>query len=287
MSQISRCPRLTDKLNQYINLRPIRILPGLSSPLKNCTVTDLDWVIVRENSEGEYAGQGGTTHDDTSYTVANEVAVFTRVGIERTMRFAFDVARSRPRKKLTMVTKSNAQRYGMVLWDKVFYEMAKEYPDVTTDKMLVDAMTVRMVLHPQTLDTIVATNLHGDILSDLAAALAGSIGVAASSSLDPTRQNPSLFEPIHGSAPDITGQGVANPIGTFWSAAEMLRWLGEKAAADLLMKAIETVTASGVKTKDIGGTCNLEEVTNAILELKVVVHASNNWNLHCAAKKMM
>ena len=258
--------RLTiTQLNQYVNLRPIRILRGLSSPLKNCADGDLDWIIIRENSEGEYAGQGGTTHDDTPNTIANEVAVFTRVGIERTMRFAFEIARGRPRRKLTMVTKSNAQRYGMVLWDKVFYEVAKEYPDVETDKMLVDAMTVRMVLKPKTLDTIVATNLHGDILSDLAAALAGSIGVASSSSLDPTRQNPSLFEPIHGSAPDITGQGVSNPIGTFWSAAEMLRWLGECAAADLLLRAIETVTVHGVMTKDLGGTYNLAQVTEAVI----------------------
>lgn len=265
------------QLNQYINLRPIRILPGISSPLKNCADGDLDWIIVRENSEGEYAGQGGTTHDDTPYTIANDVAVFTRVGIERTMRFAFEVARDRPRKKLTMVTKSNAQRHGMVLWDKVFYEVAKEYPDVETDKMLVDAMTVRMVLKPKTLDTIVATNLHGDILSDLAAALAGSIGVAASSNLDPTRQNPSLFEPIHGSAPDIAGQGVANPIGTFWSAAEMLRWLGEGAAADLLMKAIGMVTASGVKTRDLGGTYNLAQVTEAVIaELKTSFSGAGN-----------
>lgn len=189
---------------------------------------------MRENSEGEYAGQGGTTHDNTAHTVATEVAVFTRVGIERTMRFAFDVARQRPRKKLTMVTKSNAQRHGLVLWDKIFYEVAPDYPDVAIDKMLVDAMTVRMVCKPRSLDTIVTTNLHGDILSDLAAALAGSIGIAASSNLDPTRQFPSLFEPIHGSAPDIAGQGIANPIGTFWSAAEMLRWLGETAAADRL-----------------------------------------------------
>ncbi|OBT71798.1 hypothetical protein VF21_09333 [Pseudogymnoascus sp. 05NY08] len=256
---------LRKKLNQYINLRPIRILPGISAPLKGCADCDLDWIIVRENSEGEYAGQGGITHDDTPNTIANEVAVFTRAGIERTMHFAFKVARDRPRKKLTMVTKSNAQRYGMVLWDKVFYEVAKEYPDVETDKMLVDAMTVRMVLKPKSLDTIVATNLHGDILSDLAAALAGSIGVAASSSLDPTRQNPSLFEPIHGSAPDIAGQGIANPVGAFWSAAEMLRWLGEGAAADLLMKAIETVTASGAKTRDLGGAYDLAQVTEAVI----------------------
>ncbi|KAL1875724.1 hypothetical protein VTK73DRAFT_9913 [Phialemonium thermophilum] len=260
---------LRKNLNQYINLRPIRILPGLSAPLKDCVVGDLDWVIVRENSEGEYSGQGGATHDGTPHTVATEVAVFTRVGIERTMRFAFDVARARPRKLLTLVTKSNAQRHGMVLWDKIFHEVAREYPDVRTDKMLVDAMTVRMVQRPRTLDTIVASNLHGDILSDLAAALAGSIGVAASSNLDPTRKNPSLFEPIHGSAPDIAGHGVANPIGAFWSAAEMLRWLGEGVAANLLMEAIETVTDSGIKTRDLGGQCGLTEVTDAvILELQ-------------------
>ncbi|KAJ9150906.1 Tartrate dehydrogenase [Pleurostoma richardsiae] len=260
---------LRKKLNQYINLRPIRILPGLSATLSNCAPGDLDWIIVRENSEGEYAGQGGTTHDDTPYAVANEVAVFTRIAIERTMRFAFEIARGRPRRKLTMVTKSNAQRHGMVLWDKIFYEIVKEYPDVESDKMLVDAMTVRMVLKPQSLDTIVATNLHGDILSDLAAALAGSIGVAASSNLDPTRQNPSLFEPIHGSAPDIAGKGVANPIATFWSAAEMLRWLGEGEAANSLMRAIETVTASGIKTRDLGGTYHLVQVTEAVIaELK-------------------
>lgn len=253
------------KLNQYINLRPIRILPGLLSPLRSCPGESLDWVIVRENSEGEYSGQGGITHDGTPDTVASEVAVFTRTAIERTMHFAFKTAQSRPRKKLTLVTKSNAQRYGLVLWDRVFYEVAKNYSDVHTDKMLVDAMTVRMVLKPGSLDTIVTTNLHGDILSDLAAALAGSIGVAPSSNLDPTRQNPSMFEPIHGSAPDITGLGVANPVATFWSAAEMLRWLGESVAADHLMVAIETITASGLKTRDLGGSANTVEVTDAVI----------------------
>lgn len=243
------------------------MLPGLSSPLIGCSRDDLDWIIIRENSEGEYAGQGGTTHDDTPDTIATEVAIYTRAAITRTMRFAFETAKSRPRKKLTMVTKSNAQRHGMVLWDKIFYEVAEEYPDVQTDKMLVDAMTVRMVLKPSTLDTIVATNLHGDILSDLAAALAGSIGVAPSSNLDPTRQNPSMFEPIHGSAPDITGLGIANPIATFWSAVEMLRWLGEGVAADHLMEAIEQATESGIKTKDVGGSANTASVTDAVISI--------------------
>jgi tartrate dehydrogenase len=251
-------------LNQYVNVRPTRILEGTKSPLDGCSRDKLDWVIIRENSEGEYSGQGGTSHDDSPHAIATEVSIFTRVGIERIMRFAFDTARSRPRKKLTMVTKSNAQRHGMVLWDKVFYEVAKEYEDVEIDKMLVDAMTVRMVLQPQTMDTIVATNLHADILSDLAAALSGSIGIAPSSNLDPTRENPSMFEPIHGSAPDIAGKGIANPVGAFWSAAEMVRWVGEEKAADGLMKAVENVTARGVKTRDLGGDENTKGVTEAV-----------------------
>lgn len=263
-------------MNQYVNVRPTRILPGTTSPLSSCQrkPSDLDWLIIRENSEGEYAGQGGTTHENSPYTVATELAIFSRVGIERIMRFAFEAARSRPRKFLTMVTKSNAQRHGMVLWDKVFYEVAKEYPDVQHDKMLVDAMTVRMVNNPQSLDTIVATNLHADILSDLAAALSGSIGIAPSSNLDPTRKHPSMFEPIHGSAPDIAGKGVANPVGAFWSAAEMVRWLGEGSldqTADKLMQAIENVTAAGVKTRDLAGKSNTKEVTEAVCrEIDVV-----------------
>lgn len=255
---------IRNALNQYVNVRPTRVLRGISSPLKNCGTKDLNWVIIRENSEGEYAGHGGTTHAHSSNTVATEVSIFTRVGTERIFRFAFETARSRPRKKLTMVTKSNAQRHGMVLWDKIFAEITKEYPDVETDKMLVDAMTVRMVLQPQSLDTIVATNLHADILSDLAAALSGSIGIAPSSNLDPTRENPSMFEPIHGSAPDIAGKGIANPIGAFWSAAEMVRWLGFEEAADGLMTCIENVTEAGVKTKDLGGLTNTKDVTDAV-----------------------
>jgi isocitrate/isopropylmalate dehydrogenase len=180
------------------------------------------------------------------------------------MHFAFTTALTRQRKHLTLVTKSNAQRHGMVLWDTIFYEIAPSYPDITTEKMLVDAMTVRMVLHPSTLDTIVATNLHADILTDLAAALSGSIGIAPSSNLDPTRKNPSMFEPIHGSAPDIAGKGVANPVGAFWSAAEMVRWIGEEEAANGLMRAVESVTARGCKTKDLGGTENTKGVTEAV-----------------------
>jgi isocitrate/isopropylmalate dehydrogenase len=247
-------------------VRPVHVIPGIESPLRRCSSDDIDWVIIRENSEGEYAGQGGTTHGGTPHAVATDVAVYTHAGIERTMRFAFETARSRTRKHLTMVTKSNAQRHGMVLWDQVFDALIPEYPDVSCDRMLVDAMTVRMVQKPDSLDTILATNLHGDILSDLAAALAGSIGIAPSSNLDPTRQNPSMFEPIHGSAPDIAGKGVANPVGMIWSAAEMLRWLGEDAASRLISQAIERVSASGCMTRDLGGSADTRQVVTAILD---------------------
>lgn len=255
---------LRNSLCQYVNVRPTRVLRGTSSPMRNCGPGDLDWVIVRENSEGEYSGQGGTTHSFYGNAVSTEVSIFTQVGIERIMRFAFETAKSRPRKKLTMVTKSNAQRHGMVLWDKIFHQIKKDYPDVETDQMLVDAMTVRMVMQPKSLDTIVATNLHADILSDLAAALSGSIGIAPSSNLDPTRKHPSMFEPIHGSAPDIAGKGVANPVGAFWSAVEMVRWLGQEEAADKFMECIENVCEAGVRTKDLGGSADTKTVTEAV-----------------------
>jgi tartrate dehydrogenase/decarboxylase/D-malate dehydrogenase len=202
-------------LDQFANVRPTRLLPGIKSPLEGVEEGDLDWVIVRENSEGEYAGQGGRSHKGLAHEVATEIAIFTRAGVERIMRFAFELARSRPRKKLTVVTKSNAQRYGLVLWDEIAAEVASDFPDVLWDKMLVDAMTVRMTLDPRSIDTVVATNLHADILSDLAAALAGSIGIAPTANINPTGKAPSMFEPIHGSAFDITGKGIANPIATF------------------------------------------------------------------------
>ena len=242
-------------LDQYANVRPTRILPGIKSPLAGVTPKDLDWVIVRENSEGEYAGQGGRSHRGQPHEIATDLSVFTRVGVERVMRYAFELAESRTRKLLTVVTKSNAQRYGMVMWDEVANEVAQDFPDVTWDKVLVDAMTVRMTMKPETLDTIVATNLHADILSDLAAALAGSIGVAPTANLNPERTSPSMFEPIHGSAFDITGKGIANPIATFWSASMMLDHIGETAAAARLMDAIETITVNKeLHTPDLGGT---------------------------------
>ena len=253
--------------DQYANVRPTRILPGIVSPLRNVSGPELDWVIVRENSEGEYAGVGGRVHRGLPEEVATEVSVFTRAGVTRIMRFAFALARSRPRKFLTVVTKSNAQRHGMVMWDEIAAEIAGEFPDVKWDKMLVDAMTMRMTLRPQTLDTIVATNLHADILSDLAAALAGSLGIAPTANLNPERQFPSMFEPIHGSAFDITGKGIANPIGTFWSASMMLEHLGEPKAAARLMRAIEFVTADpSLHPPDLGGRATTKDVTQAVCE---------------------
>jgi tartrate dehydrogenase/decarboxylase/D-malate dehydrogenase len=248
--------------DQYANVRPVRVLPGVTSPLRNGQ--DIDWVVIRENTEGEYAGHGGRAHRGLPEEVATETAVFTRAGVTRIQRFAFEVARKRPRKHLTLVTKSNAQRHGMVLWDEVFFELARDHPDVRVDRELVDAVTTRMVLNPQTIDTMVATNLHADILSDLAAALTGSLGIAPTANLNPERRFPSMFEPIHGSAFDIAGKGVANPVATFWTAAMMLEHLGEAEAARRLMSAVESVTASGVRTRDLGGTATTDDVTFAV-----------------------
>ena len=252
--------------DQYANVRPTRILPGIRAPLANVGPGDLDWVIVRENSEGEYAGMGGRAHRGLPEEVGTEVAVFTRVGVTRIMRYAFQLAQSRPRKLLTVVTKSNAQRHGMVMWDEIAEEVSVDFPDVTWDKMLVDAMTVRMVKQPQSLDTIVATNLHADILSDLAGALAGSLGVAPTANIDPERRYPSMFEPIHGSAFDITGKGIANPVATFWTAAQMLDHLGEADAAKRLMRSVEKVCTDGIMTPDVGGNANTQTVTDAVCD---------------------
>jgi tartrate dehydrogenase/decarboxylase/D-malate dehydrogenase len=252
--------------DQYANVRPTRILPGITSPLRSVKDKELDWVIVRENSEGEYAGVGGRVHQGSPLEAATDVAMFTRAGVERIMRFAFRLARSRPRKLLTVVTKSNAQRHAMVMWDEIALEVSREFPDVTWDKMLVDAMTMRMVMRPQSIDTVVTTNLHADVLSDLAAALAGSLGIAPTANLNPERTFPSMFEPIHGSAFDIMGKGIANPIGTFWSAVMMLEHLGENAAAQRLMKAVERVTANpDLHTPDLGGNANTRKVTDAVI----------------------
>ncbi|MEL6998182.1 MAG: tartrate dehydrogenase [Pseudomonadota bacterium] len=252
--------------DQYANVRPARVLPGLESPLRGIGPGDLDWLIVRENSEGEYAGSGGRAHQGHPHEVGMDVTVFTRAGVERVQRFAFELARTRPAKHLTLVTKSNAQRHGMVMWDDIFQSIKPDYPDVETDRVLVDAMTTRMVLHPDQIDTVVATNLHADILSDLAAALTGSLGLAPTANLNPERAYPSMFEPIHGSAFDIMGQGIANPIGAFWSASILLEHIGEPVAARALLTAIEQVTAAGQpRPRDLGGSATTREMTDAVL----------------------
>ena len=251
-------------LDLYANLRPARLLPGVTSPLAGVGPERLDWAIVRENSEGEYSGAGGRVHGGLPLELGLDVAVFTRAGIERIQRFAFELARERPARRLTCVTKSNAQRHGMVLWDEVFAEVAAAYPDVSSDIMLVDAMTARMVRAPESLDTVVASNLHADILSDLAAALSGSLGIAPTANLSPERAAPSMFEPIHGAGFDIQGRGIANPVGALWSAVLMLEHLGEAAAAGCLMAAVERVLADSVLPPDLGGTATTEEVTEAV-----------------------
>jgi tartrate dehydrogenase/decarboxylase/D-malate dehydrogenase len=253
--------------DQYANVRPTRLLPGLRGPLRPDLGRQIDWVIVRENSEGEYAGVGGRAHRGLPIEVAMDVAVFTRAGVERIARFACETAMARPRRLLTIVTKSNAQRHGMVFWDEVCRSVVAEYPALSIDWMLVDAMTQRMVLKPGSIDTVLATNLHADILSDLAAALGGSLGIGATANIDPSRRRPSMFEPIHGSAFDITGKGVANPLGAFWTASMMLDHLGEHAAGRRLMAAIEIVTGRGdVLSPDLGGGATTKEVTEPVID---------------------
>src|SRR5919202_3842029 len=253
--------------DQYANIRPIRLLPGVPSPLRDATAENMDWVVVRENTEGEYAGIGGRNlaGRGRGKEVAIQAGLFTEEGCERVIRYAFRLAMTRPRKKVTSVTKSNAQQYGMVLWDEVFRRVSAEFPDVETEKWLVDAMAARFVLRPDTLEVVVAANLFADILSDLGSALAGSLGIAASANLNPERRYPSMFEPGHRPAPDIARQGIANPIGAIWSASLMLEHLGLPEQAATLVRAMESTTAAGVLTPDLGGTATTSQVTDAIL----------------------
>lgn len=252
--------------DQYACVRPVQLLPGITSPLRKATEETMDWVVVRENSEGEYAGIGGRNlaGRGTGTEVALQTALFTEAGCERIMRYAFELAQDR-RRKVTSVTKDNAQQFAMTLWNDVFARVAQDYPDVETETWLVDAMAARFVLRPDTLDVVVASNLFGDILSDLGSALAGSMGIAASANLDPERRKPSMFEPVHGSAPDIAGQGIANPIAAIWTVALMLDHLGLADEAAAVMKAIRATTAAGVVTPDLGGTASTTEVGDAIL----------------------
>ena len=257
--------KICQGFDQYANVRPTRILPGIDGPLKRCASKDLAWVIVRENTEGEYSGVGGRVHQGHPIEAATDLSMMTRAGVERIMRFAFRLAQSRPRKLLTVVTKSNAQRHAMVMWDEIAMQISKEFPDVTWDKELVDACTARMVSRPASLDTVVATNLHADILSDLAAALAGSLGIAPTGNINPERQYPSMFEPIHGSAFDIMGKGLANPVGTFWSCVMLLEHLGEADAALHLMDAVTAATSNPtLHTRDLGGKATTAEVVSAV-----------------------
>lgn len=253
--------------DQYANIRPVCLLPGVQSPLRAATKETMDWVVVRENTEGEYAGIGGRNLQSRvgNKEVAIQTSLFTEEGCERIMRFAFEMALTRKRQKVTSVTKSNAQQYGMVLWDEVFARVARDYPQVETEQWLVDAMAARFVLKPETLEVVVASNLFADILSDLGSALAGSLGIAASANLNPTRRYPSMFEPVHGSAPDIAGQGIANPIGAIWSASLMLDHLGCSTESTLLLAAIEATTHNGTVTPDLGGNCTTHEVGDAII----------------------
>jgi tartrate dehydrogenase/decarboxylase/D-malate dehydrogenase len=258
---------ITQNFDQWANVRPVRFLPGVQSPLRKADDTELDWIVVRENSEGEYAGIGGRNLSGRGpgNEVALQTALFTEKGCERIIRFAFDLARTRTVKKVSSVTKSNAQQYGMVLWDEVFDRVALDYPDVRTESVLVDAMSAKFILRPEDLSVVVASNLNADILSDLGSALAGSLGLAASANLNPERRFPSMFEPVHGTAPDIAGQGISNPIGAIASAALMLDHFGLHEEARKVEAAIEAATASGNLTRDIGGQAGTDEVTDSIV----------------------
>jgi tartrate dehydrogenase/decarboxylase/D-malate dehydrogenase len=259
---------ITQNFDQWANIRPVKFHPGIQSPLRKADDTELDWVVVRENSEGEYAGLGGRNLSGRGpgNEVALQTALFTEKGCERILRFAFDLARTRTVKKVSSVTKSNAQQYGMVLWDETFQRVAGDYPDVATESVLVDAMSAKFVLHPEDLSVVVASNLNADILSDLGSALAGSLGLAASANINPERRFPSMFEPVHGSAPDIAGLGISNPIGTIASGALMLDHFGLHAQARAVEAAIDVVTEAGRVTRDVGGSSTTEEVTDAIIE---------------------
>lgn len=275
---------IAQNFDQWVNVRPVKFLPGVQSPLRKADHTELDWVVVRENSEGEYAGLGGRnlTGRGPGNEVALQTALFTETGCERIIRFAFELARSREVQKVSSVTKSNAQQYGMVLWDEVFQRVAADYPDVETERVLVDAMSAKFVLHPEELSVVVASNLNADILSDLGSAIAGSLGIAASANLNPEGRFPSMFEPVHGSAPDIAGKGISNPIGAIASAALMLEHFGFYEEAERLEAAIEATTASGILTRDLGGTSMTDDVTEAIIASLVARSSASTRDDQCS-----
>jgi tartrate dehydrogenase/decarboxylase/D-malate dehydrogenase len=258
---------IRQRFDQYVNLRPMRLLPGLVSPLGGRSPADIDMICVRENSEGEYAGVGGRVHAGTALEVAQQTGVFTRHGIERILRYAFALADARPRKLLASATKSNALTHAMVLWDEVAEIVRRDHPAVEYRKYHVDALAARMITHPQTLDVIVASNLFGDILTDIGSAISGSLGIAPGANINPERTAPSMFEPIHGSAPDIAGKGIANPIGAIWAGALMLGHLGRPDLQDRIVGAIEAVVATRTTlTPDLGGTATTDDVARAIVD---------------------
>jgi len=248
----------------YVNLRPVRLMPGIRSPLAGRNVGDIDFYVVRENTEGEYSSIGGRIFGGTDRETVVQQTTFTRFGVDRILRYAFELGASRPKKHVTSATKSNGIMITMPYWDERFAAMAREYPGVRTDQYHIDILTAHFVQHPDWFDVVVASNLFGDILSDLGPACTGTIGIAPSGNINPERVFPSLFEPVHGSAPDIYGKSVANPIGQIWSGAMMLEHLGHARAAAAIVRAIETVLTQGPRTRDIGGTAGTEEVGKAI-----------------------
>lgn len=262
------------RFDQYINLRPCRLMPGVKSPLANRKPGDVDFYVVRENTEGEYSSVGGKMYEGTEREIVIQETVMSRFGVDRVLKYAFDLAQQRPRKKLTSATKSNGIAITMPYWDERVEAMAANYPDVSTDKYHIDILTANFVLHPDWFDVVVGSNLFGDILSDLGPACTGTIGIAPSANINPEGKYPSLFEPVHGSAPDIAGKGIANPVGQIWSAAMMLEHFGHKKAAACIVQAIEQVIASGnteLLTKDLGGqgsTASLGQAITAVISNK-------------------
>ncbi len=255
------------QFHQYVNLRPIRLLPGVRTPLADRGPADIDMVVVRENNEGEYSTIGGRLYEDDPQETAVQVAMFTRHGVDRVLKYAFDLAMKRPKRHLTSATKSNGIVYSMPFWDERFAAMSKQYPQIKTDQYHIDILTAHFVQHPDWFDVVVGSNLFADILSDLSAAVAGSIGLAPAANINPEREYPSMFEPVHGSAPDIAGKGIANPIAQIWTAAMMLEHLGHQDAADAILVAIEKVIAEGkAVTRDLGGKASTSEAGKAVVD---------------------
>ncbi len=258
---------------QYACVRPVKLLPGVRSPLAGRGPQDIDFIVVRENNEGEYSSMGGRIYSDTPHEIVTQLNLFTRRGTERIIRYAFDLARRKKKKKVTSATKSNGIIFSMPFWDEVFWQVARDYPGIEAEQMHIDALSARFVTHPQNFGVVVGSNLFGDILTDLGAAIAGSIGIGASANLNPEKKFPSCFEPVHGSAPDIVGKGIANPLGQIWSGAMMLEHLGMPAASDLVLKAMSSVLASGIKTPDLGGRATTRQVTAAVAkEIRRLAH---------------